>query len=86
MVKKNQKNSSFKDKFQGVNPSISDSSTYAFATAQDMIDTFNGENDQFLYSRHSSPSNAQLADEMLKWKELKLRMFLHPVWARFQLL
>lgn len=66
MVEKNQKDIRFKDKFQGVNPSISDSSTYAFATAQDMIDTFNGENDQFLYSRHSSPSTMQLANEMAK--------------------
>lgn len=69
MVEKNQKNISFKDKFKGVNPSISDSSTYAFATAQDMIDTFQGKNDQFLYSRHSSPSNAQLADEMAKLEQ-----------------
>lgn len=45
----------------GVNPSISDSSTFTFAKAQDMADTFAGEKlDAFLYARHSSPSNNEL--------------------------
>ena len=55
-----------KDAFQGVNPPISDASTYAFSSAQAMIDTFHGKTEHFLYSRHSSPSNVRLADEMAK--------------------
>lgn len=55
--------------FEGINPSISDSSTYAFAKAQDMIDTFNGATDKYLYSRHSSPSNSALALSMAKLEQ-----------------
>lgn len=58
-----------KDAFHGVNPSVSDSSTYAFSSAQAMIDTFHGKTEHFLYSRHSSPSNAQLADEMARMEQ-----------------
>ena len=43
--------------FGGVNPSISDSSTYTFLSAKTMFDTFEG---CYLYSRHSSPSNLYL--------------------------
>ncbi|MGM0635981.1 MAG: aminotransferase class I/II-fold pyridoxal phosphate-dependent enzyme [Bacteroidota bacterium] len=44
--------------FGGVNPSISDSSTYTFMTAKSMSDTFEGNTDGcYLYSRHTSPSN-----------------------------
>ena len=42
--------------FGGVNPSISDSSTYTFISAKTMFDTFEGNADGcYLYSRHSSP-------------------------------
>jgi methionine-gamma-lyase len=42
----------------GVNPSISDSSTYTFLSAKTMFDTFEGNMEGcYLYSRHSSPSN-----------------------------
>ena len=44
--------------FGGVNPSISDSSTYTFLSAKTMFDTFEGNADGcYFYSRHSSPSN-----------------------------
>ncbi|MGO1752606.1 MAG: cystathionine beta-lyase, partial [Psychroflexus sp.] len=47
----------YTDAHGGINPAISDSSTYTFKKAQDMADTFAGEKlDAFLYSRHSSPS------------------------------
>ena len=47
--------------FGGVNPSISDSSTYTFLSAKKMFDTFEGNADGcYLYSRHSSPSNLYL--------------------------
>jgi methionine-gamma-lyase len=47
--------------FGGVNPSISDSSTYTFLSAKTMFDTFEGHTDgYYLYSRHSSPSNLYL--------------------------
>jgi len=51
--------------YRGVNPSISDAATYSFKTAQDMVDTFNGESEgMFLYSRHTSPSNMYLAQAL----------------------
>lgn len=47
--------------FGGVNPSISDASTYTFLSAKTMFDTFEGNADGcYLYSRHSSPSNLYL--------------------------
>lgn len=47
--------------FGGVNPSISDSSTYTFLSAKTMFDTFEGNADGcYLYSRHSTPSNLYL--------------------------
>ncbi len=47
--------------FGGVNPSISDSSTYTFLSAKKMFDTFEGNAEGcYLYSRHSSPSNLYL--------------------------
>ena len=55
--------------FGGVNPSISDSSTYTFLSAKTMFDTFEGNAEGcYLYSRHSSPSNLYLdkAEELLK--------------------
>jgi methionine-gamma-lyase len=51
--------------FGGVNPSITDSSTYTFLEAKSMIDTFHGIGEGcFLYSRHWNPSNKYLADTM----------------------
>jgi methionine-gamma-lyase len=51
--------------FGGVNPSITDSSTYTFMEAHSMIDTFHGEAEGcFLYSRHWNPSNKYLADAL----------------------
>jgi len=51
--------------FGGVNPSITDSSTYTFMEAHSMIDTFHGETEGcFLYSRHWNPSNKYLADAL----------------------
>jgi len=47
--------------FGGVNPSISDSSTYTFLSAKTMFDTFEGNAEGcYLYSRHSSPMNLYL--------------------------
>ena len=49
----------------GVNPSISDSSTYTFLTAKTMADTFDGNTDGcYLYSRHSTPSNNYLGEAL----------------------
>ncbi|AIM61820.1 cystathionine beta-lyase [Cellulophaga lytica] len=51
--------------FGGVNPSISDSSTYTFISAKTMSDTFDGNTEGcYLYSRHSSPSNLYLAEAL----------------------
>ncbi|OSY87535.1 cystathionine beta-lyase [Tenacibaculum holothuriorum] len=51
--------------FGGVNPSISDSSTYTFLQAKTMFDTFEGNTDGcYLYSRHTSPSNLYLAEAL----------------------
>jgi methionine-gamma-lyase len=51
--------------FGGVNPSISDSSTYTFLSAKTMLDTFEGNADGcYLYSRHSSPSNLYLGEAL----------------------
>ena len=51
--------------FGGVNPSISDSSTYTFLNAKTMFDTFEGNTEGcYLYSRHSSPSNLYLGEAM----------------------
>ena len=47
--------------FGGVNPSISDSSTYTFMSAKTMLDTFEGNTDGcHLYARHTTPSNLYL--------------------------
>lgn len=47
--------------YGGVNPSISDSSTYTFLSAKKMFDTFEGNTEGcYLYSRNSSPSNLYL--------------------------
>ena len=51
----------FFGEFGGVNPSISDSSTYTFLSANSMSETFEGNMEGcYLYSRNSSPSNLYL--------------------------
>lgn len=46
----------YSGKHRGVNPSITDSSTFWFDSAESMAQTFKGEEVNFLYGRHSSPS------------------------------
>jgi len=56
--------------FGGVNPSISDSSTYTFLSAKTMFDTFEGNTEGcYLYSRHSSPSNLYLGEALAQLEE-----------------
>ena len=51
--------------FGGVNPSITDSSTFTFLGTKTMEDTFHGDAEGcFLYSRHWNPSNKYLADAL----------------------
>lgn len=51
--------------FGGVNPSITDSSTFTFLGAKTMVDTFEGASDGcFLYSRHWNPTNKYLSDAL----------------------
>ncbi len=51
--------------YGGVNPSISDSSTYTFLSAKKMLDTFEGHAPGcYLYSRHVSPSTLYLAEAL----------------------
>ena len=55
----------FFGEFGGVNPSISDSSTYTCLSAKSMSDTFEGTSEGcYLYSRHSSPSNLYLGEAL----------------------
>jgi methionine-gamma-lyase len=57
----------FFGEFGGVNPSISDSSTYTFLSAKSMHDTFEGNSEGcYLYSRHTSPSNLYLSSALAK--------------------
>jgi hypothetical protein len=73
--------------FGGVNPSISDSSTYTFLSAKTMFDTFEGNAEGcYLYSRHSSPMNLYLAQALPKWKVQKLPMLPLLEWAQLLLL
>ncbi len=56
--------------FGGVNPSITDSSTYTFLQADTMEETFHGHTQGcFLYSRHWNPSNKYLADALAALEE-----------------
>ena len=49
--------------FGGVNPSITDSSTYTFLKSETMKELFESEIEGcFLYSRHWNPSNKYLSD------------------------
>ncbi len=51
------------DEYGGVNPAITDSSTFTFHDAQTMSETFLGHTEGcFLYSRHWNPSNKFLAN------------------------
>jgi len=51
--------------FDGVNPAISDSATFAFSGAEIMSDTFAGKTEGcFLYSRHWNPTNHSLANAL----------------------
>lgn len=51
--------------FDGVNPAISDSATFAFSRGDVMTDTFEGKTEGcFLYSRHWNPTNHGLADAL----------------------
>ncbi|MBN2274161.1 MAG: aminotransferase class I/II-fold pyridoxal phosphate-dependent enzyme [Bacteroidales bacterium] len=51
--------------FGGVNPSITDSSTFTFLDPVTMTETFLGHTEGcFLYSRHWNPSNKYLADAL----------------------
>lgn len=53
--------------FGGVNPSITDSSTYTYMKPETMEAVFNGEEEGcFLYSRHWNPSNRYLAEALAK--------------------
>ncbi|MFA5556428.1 MAG: aminotransferase class I/II-fold pyridoxal phosphate-dependent enzyme [Flavobacteriaceae bacterium] len=55
----------FFGEFGGVNPSISDSSTFTFLSAKTMFDTFEGNTEGcYLYSRHSHPSGLYLGDAL----------------------
>ena len=58
--------------FGGVNPSISDSSTYTFLSAKTMFDTFEGNTEGcYLYSRHSTPSNLYLSEALAQMEGTK---------------
>ena len=53
--------------FGGVNPSITDSSTYTFLKARTMEGVFDGEIEGcYLYSRHWNPSNKYLSQALAK--------------------
>lgn len=55
----------FFGEFGGVNPSITDSSTYTFLKAKTMAGVFDGEIDGcYLYSRHWNPSNKHLSQAL----------------------
>ena len=55
-VTKNLERLHYSGEFKGINPSISDSSTFWFDTAEMMAKTFEEATGNYLYSRHSSPS------------------------------
>lgn len=62
----------FFGEFGGVNPSISDSSTYTFLSAKTMSDTFEGNTEgYYLYSRHSSPSNLYLGKALAEMENME---------------
>ena len=51
--------------FGGVNPSISDATTFTFISAKTMSDTFEGNTEGcYLYARHTTPSNLYLGEAL----------------------
>lgn len=51
--------------FGGVNPSVSDSSTFTFQSAKTMFDTFEGNAEGcYLYARHTTPSSLYLGQAL----------------------
>jgi methionine-gamma-lyase len=60
------------DEFGGVNPAITDSSTFTFMDPETMTETFLGHTEGcFLYSRHWNPSNKFLADAIASMEDTK---------------
>ncbi len=58
------------DEFGGVNPGITDSSTFTFMNPETMTETFLGNTEGcFLYSRHWNPSNKYLADAIASMED-----------------
>ena len=58
------------DEFGGVNPAITDSSTFTFLDPETMTETFLGHTEGcFLYSRHWNPSNKCLADAIASMED-----------------
>jgi len=58
------------DEFGGVNPAITDSSTFTFLDPETMTETFLGHTEGcFLYSRHWNPSNKFLADTLASMED-----------------
>jgi len=58
------------DEFGGVNPAITDSSTFTFLDPETMTETFLGHTEGcFLYSRHWNPSNKYLADTLASMED-----------------
>jgi methionine-gamma-lyase len=56
--------------FGGVNPSITDSSTYTFLSAEKMEEMFDHEAEGcFLYSRHWNPSNKYLSEALTRMED-----------------
>ncbi len=61
--------------YGGVNPSITDSSTYTFLNPETMKALFEQEMEGcFLYSRHSSPSGTALADSLARLEQTEAAM------------
>jgi len=52
------------DNQHGVNISVSDSATFTFESGKQMTETFNGEHQAFLYSRHWNPTNLELCKSL----------------------
>jgi methionine-gamma-lyase len=64
------------DEFGGVNPAITDSSTFTFLDPETMTETFLGHTEGcFLYSRHWNPSNKCLADALAAMEDT------HAAWV-----
>ena len=58
--------------FGGVNPSITDSSTYTFLTPNKMLELFESEIEGcFLYSRHFNPINKYLCDALASMENME---------------